>query len=136
MAKRKRRFFTPAFKADAVRLVTTGARTVAQVVQDLDLTESAPRDWIRQAQVDAGQGEAGALTTAEKAELAQLRRENKVLRMERDLLKNRPGRRPTCGREAPALRLPTRAEGAAGRFLATPIPLKNMVQGARWTWQW
>lgn len=87
MAKRKRRFFTPAFKTDAVRLVTTGARTVAQVVHDLDLTESALRDWIRQAQVDAGTGEAGALTTAEKAELTHLRRENKVLRMERDLLK-------------------------------------------------
>jgi transposase-like protein len=87
MAKRKRRFFTPEFKADAVKLVTTGGRTVAQVVHDLDLTESALREWLKQAEADAGKGPPGALTTDEKTELARLRQENKVLRMERDLLK-------------------------------------------------
>ena len=87
MSKRKRRYFTPEFKADAARLVSTGARTVTQVVTDLDLTESALREWIKQAEVDAGAGPAAALTSPEKAELTQLRSEVKVLRMERDLMK-------------------------------------------------
>ena len=45
------------------------------------------RTWVRQAEVDAGRGPTGALTTADKEELSQLRREVKVLRMEREILK-------------------------------------------------
>ncbi|MEP6653682.1 MAG: hypothetical protein ABJA82_10005 [Myxococcales bacterium] len=45
------------------------------------------RAWVRQAEVDAGRGPAGALTTAEKEELSRLRREVKVLRMEREIFK-------------------------------------------------
>lgn len=84
---RKRRSFTKGFKADAVRLVQAGDRSVGQVAKDLDLTETSLRAWVKQAEVDAGKGPAEALTTAEKQELAQLRRENRVLKMERDLLK-------------------------------------------------
>ena len=83
MAKRKRRAFTAEFKTEAVRLARAGDRTIAQVASDLDLTESALRNWVKQAEVDAGQGPPDALTTAEKAELAELRRENKRLRMGR-----------------------------------------------------
>lgn len=85
--KRRRRVHTPDFKADTVALVTKGGRTVAQVAKTLDLAESLVRAWIRQARVDDGQGPPGALTSAEKAELAELRREVKVLRTEREILK-------------------------------------------------
>ena len=86
---RKRRSFTKEFKAEAVKLVRTGGRTVGQVAKELDLTETALRAWVQQVKVDAGDGPEGALTTAEKQELAALRRENRVLRRERDLSKKR-----------------------------------------------
>jgi transposase len=57
------------------------------VSHDLDLTESAVRQWVRQARIDAGGGKKGELTTAEHAELVALRREAKQLRMEREILK-------------------------------------------------
>ena len=85
--RRKRRAFTPEFKAGAVKLVLAGGRTVGQVAKDLDLTETALRAWVRQAEVDAGQGTPEALTTDERNELARLRRENKQLRTEREILK-------------------------------------------------
>ena len=59
------------FKADAVKLVQAGGRTVGQVAKDLDLTETALRAWVRQAEVDAGQGAPEALTTGERNELAR-----------------------------------------------------------------
>lgn len=85
--RRKRRAFTPEFKAEAVRLCRVGDRTIAQVAVDLDLTETALREWIKRAEVDEGKGPPGALTTVEREELARLRRENKRLTMERDILK-------------------------------------------------
>jgi len=84
---RKRRKFTAEFKADAVRLCQTGERSIGQVAKDLDLTETALREWIKRADIDGGRGPAGALTTAEREELTRLRRENKRLQMEREILK-------------------------------------------------
>jgi transposase len=57
------------------------------VAADLDLTETALREWVRRADIDAEKGPPGALTTEEREELARLRRENKRLTMERDILK-------------------------------------------------
>jgi transposase-like protein len=85
--RRKRRAFSPEFKAEAVRLCRVGDRTIAQVAVDLDLTETALREWLKRSEVDEGNGPPGALTTAEREELARLRRENKRLTMERDILK-------------------------------------------------
>ena len=87
MERRKRRAFTKEFKAETVRLVVEGKRSIAEVARDLDLTESALRQWVRQSEVDAGRGKLGELTTAEREELAQLRREVKTLRLEREILK-------------------------------------------------
>jgi len=87
MAKRKRRSFTPEFKADAVKLVQASGRSVPDVARELDLTETALREWVKRASIDAGKGPPGALTTAEREELVALRRETKRLRMERDILK-------------------------------------------------
>ena len=85
--RRKRRAFTPEFKAEAVRLCKVGDRSVTQVAADLDLTETALREWIKRADIDAGQGPPDALTTAEREEMARLRRELKRVTMERDILK-------------------------------------------------
>ena len=85
--RRKRRVFTPEFRAEAVRLCKVGDRTIAQVSKDLDLTENSLREWVKRADIDAGKGPPEALTTAERDELARLRRENKRLTQERDILK-------------------------------------------------
>ena len=87
MAKRKRRAFTPEFKAETVRLIRESGKSIGAVARELDLTETAVRDWVRQAEVDGGRGRPGALTTEEREELARLRREVRTLRMERDILK-------------------------------------------------
>jgi transposase len=87
MAQRKRRIFTAAFKADAVKLVRAGGRSVGQVAKDLDLTETALRQWVRRVEIEIGEGPPGALTQAEREELVKLRRENKRLQMEREILK-------------------------------------------------
>lgn len=85
--KRIRRVHTREFKAETVALVRNGGRNASQVARELGLADSLVRTWVNQAEVDAGRGPAGTLTTAEKEELSQLRREVKVLRMEREILK-------------------------------------------------
>jgi transposase len=59
--------------------------SAASVARDLDLTETAVRAWVKQADID--NGDRDGLTSAQLAELAQLRKENRVLREERDILK-------------------------------------------------
>lgn len=83
--RRERRSFSPEFKADAVKLVRSG-KTVTQVARELDLTQTALREWVRRAEADAGERQ-DVLTTEERQELARLRRENKQLRQEREILK-------------------------------------------------
>lgn len=87
MARRKRRKFTDEFKAETVALIRATGKSVAEVSRDLDLSETAVRNWLRQADIEAGKGPEGALTRAEREELTQLRRETRQLRMERDILK-------------------------------------------------
>ena|SRR5688572_20152091 len=86
MPKRARRRFSPEQKADAVRLAKE-VGNVAQIARDLDISPNLLHEWIKQSQIDAGQGPPGALTTDERAELARLRREIRTLQMERDFLK-------------------------------------------------
>jgi len=87
MAKRKRRAFSAEYKAEVVELIRKSGKSVGAVARELDLTETAVRAWVKQADVDAGQGPTGALTTAEREELARLRRRVKTLEMEREILK-------------------------------------------------
>ena len=87
MGKRKRRRFTEAFKQEAVGLCLRHDRSIGQVARELDLTESALRNWVKQDAVDRGPNPTGALTTEEKTELRTLRREVRVLREEREILK-------------------------------------------------
>jgi transposase len=83
---RPRRSFSPEFKAEIVELCQRGERSVGQVAKDFDLTETAVREWLKQAERDVGIGD-GGLTTSEKDELAALRRENRRLREDVDILK-------------------------------------------------
>jgi len=84
--KRSRRSFSEEFKAGAVRLVLEEGKTVGRAARDLDLTESSLRKWVEQARADRTKGKTG-LTTAEREELAHLRKENRVLQEEREILK-------------------------------------------------
>ena len=85
-ARRAKRSFTDEFKAGAVRLVE-GGQSITQVARDLDLTESSLRIWVERAKAEAGKGRPGVLNSDERDELARLRRENRVLREEREILK-------------------------------------------------
>ena len=84
-ARRARRTFTDEFKQGAVALVLDEEKRVAETARNLDVAESVLRGWIKQAEADRSGGKTG-LTTEERAELARLRRENRVLQMERDIL--------------------------------------------------
>ena len=85
--RRHRRAFTPEFKAEIVELCQRGDRSVGQVARDFDLTETAVREWVKQAERNAGTRQDGGLTSAERQELAELRRENRRLREDVEILK-------------------------------------------------
>lgn len=87
VVQKRARTFTPEFKAQTARLVIEEARSKASVARDLGLAESVVGRWVNQAVTDKGPGGMGPLTTAERTELASLRKENRVLKMERDILK-------------------------------------------------
>jgi transposase len=117
---RPRRSFTPEFKADVVERCRRGDRSIGQVARDFDLTETAVREWVRQAEVDAGL-QAG-LSSDERDELRELRRENRRLREDVEVL-----RRATA--EMKSLLVVERV-GARQRVGAKP---RRCRWGARWT---
>lgn len=83
--RKTRRQFSSQFKAETVALIRSSSKSIAQVCRDLDLSESAVHRWLVQADIDDGRRD--GLTTAEREELSQLRKEVRVLREERDILK-------------------------------------------------
>jgi transposase len=85
MARRERRKFTDEFKAEVVALVRTSGKSIGEIRRDLDLTETAVREWVKRAEVDRGTRD--GLTTAAREEIAQLRRQVRVLEEERTILK-------------------------------------------------
>jgi transposase len=86
-SRRPRRRFDDDFKAQAVRLVLDEGKSIGAVARDLDLTETALRAWVQRARANRTRGRTG-LTTAEREELTQLRKENRQLRLEREIRKN------------------------------------------------
>ena len=87
MERRKRSRYSAEFRAEAAKLVLDEGRSATVVAEELGVATSTLCAWVQQARVDGGKGHKGALTTAEKQELSQLRREVKQLRMEREILK-------------------------------------------------
>lgn len=87
MSKKTRRSFTKEYKAEVVDLIRAGDKSVGAVCRDLGLTETAVRRWLKQAEIDSGQGPTGALTTVEREELTALRKKVRTLEMEREILK-------------------------------------------------
>ena len=83
--RRFRRASTAEDKAQVVELCQRGDRSIPEVAQDLDLTESSVRRWMEQIEIDAGHRP--GLTSSEHEELVRLRKESRVLREERDILK-------------------------------------------------
>lgn len=84
--KRKRTKYTPEFKAEAVALVLNEGKRISDVALDLDIHYTTLGKWVQQAKIDRGKGPEGALTTKEKEELMRLRKENRFLRMEREII--------------------------------------------------
>ena len=82
---RPRRKFTPEFKAEIVEACARGDRSIGKVAEDFDLTETAVRAWVKQAEIDAGTRD--GLTSEEREELYRLRRENRRLQSDVDILK-------------------------------------------------
>lgn len=78
--------FPPEFRQRAVELARTSDKPLAEVAKELRVSRSCLQNWIRQAQADAGDSTAG-LSGAEKKELAELRRRNRQLEMENEVLK-------------------------------------------------
>lgn len=77
--------YPPEFRAEAVRLVRAGDTSLAQVARDLGVSNWTLRLWVKRAQIDTGERE--GLTSDEREELRRLRRENRLLRGEREILK-------------------------------------------------
>lgn len=87
MARQKQRKYTPEFRTEAVKLVLEGDKSLAQVGRELGVASQTLWAWVHQAEVDAGKGKPGQLTTSEREELGRLRRENARLREDREILK-------------------------------------------------
>lgn len=77
--------YPPEFRAEAVRMMRSGAKRVSELAVDLGVSEPTLRSWLAQDMIDAGERE--GLTSDEKARLRELERENKVLREEREILR-------------------------------------------------
>jgi transposase len=96
--------YPPAFRTEAVRLIGAGHKPLYEIAKDLGVTDQTLRNWVRQKDVDEGNRK--GLTSSEKEELRQLRRENRVLREEREILKKAaafPQRaHPACSCQQPA----------------------------------
>ena len=85
--RRQRRKFSDEYKAETVQLVQRSGKSIGQMAQELGISETALRRWVEQAEVEAGRGPEGALKRSEREELVELRRENRRLRLEREILK-------------------------------------------------
>jgi transposase len=85
MPKRRRGPYPPEFRSRIIELVRAG-RTPESLADEFEPTATSIRNWVRQADLDAGSRTDG-VTSDEREELARLRRENRTLREEREILK-------------------------------------------------
>ena len=83
MARRQRVRYTPEFKAEALRIVQQSNESLAKIAKDLGMTEKTLHAWVKAARPESPV----PLNESERSELERLRRENRRLQMERDILK-------------------------------------------------
>ena len=76
--------YPPEFRAEAVRLARQPGQSIRRVAMDLGISNESLRRWVIQAEID--RGDSPGLTTDERVELTRLRRENRTLRVEREIL--------------------------------------------------
>ncbi len=89
--------YPPAFRAEAVALARTSGKGSPHLAQDLGISEQALRDGVKRSDIEAGRGQPGESTSAEREELRRLRRENQVLRQEREIRREAAA---SCAQEA------------------------------------
>jgi len=77
--------YPPEFKREAVKLHRSSQKSIPKMAEELGIASESLRRWIRQYEVDAGERE--GLTTEEREELSRLRRENRILKQEKDILR-------------------------------------------------
>jgi transposase len=107
--------YPAAFRAEAVELARSSGKTIPELAAALGVSGQTLRNWVHQADVDAGGGRPGELTTAEQQELRRLRRENQVLRQEREILKKgRAGLNPSAQQCCQSIGRGLELEGLAG----------------------
>jgi transposase-like protein len=87
MGRKKAYRYSAEFKAEAVRLHQQSGKSLSESARDIGVSAKSLRSWVAQAEIDAGNGPEGALTSSEREELAKLRRELRQVKMERDFLK-------------------------------------------------
>ncbi len=87
MSKRKRRKFEPEFKEEAVRLVLEQGQSVSSVAKNLDIYPSSLGDWVKHAEAARKKGGPDTMNTADLEELRRLRKENRKLKTEREILR-------------------------------------------------
>ena len=77
--------YPPEFRREAVRLVRSSRRPISEVARELGVSAESLRKWVKQTEIDAGEREGP--TTEEREELSRLRRENRILKQEKDVLR-------------------------------------------------
>jgi transposase len=77
--------FPPEFRTEAVRLHSMSGRSIRATAQEIGVSTETLARWVRQAKID--QGKAAGLTSEERDELRRLRRETKILKEEKEILK-------------------------------------------------
>ena len=83
MTKRHRRKFTDEFKAETVKLIRTSGRSIGSVARELNIGETVVRRWVQRAEA---LGSEDSLSLDGRIELQRLRKENRELRMEKEIL--------------------------------------------------
>ena len=129
--------YAPEFRAEAVELIRSGTKSIRELSRDLGISDQTLRNWLRQADIDAGRRHDG-LTTGEREQLRRLRAEHRTLRMERDLLKKprstSPGTAIGVGEPDPGVRVHRRGGDLVPDRLHVPtlgrvVPLAHRTRG-------